>query len=94
MPYKINIPLVGGDGTRPVEVIDSAGNMTIDEIQTKFDIVKAFQGNEKGYHVGGIATTSPMTHFIEKFPFSSDANSVSNGGDLTQARYFGAGQQV
>lgn len=81
MPYKINIPLVGGDGTRPVEVIDSAGNMTIDEIQTKFDIVKAFQGNEKGYHVGGIATTSPMTHFIEKFPFSSDGD-ATDVGDL------------
>ena len=82
MPYKINIPLVGGDGTRPVEVIDSAGNMTIDEIQTKFDIVKAFQGNEKGYYAGGQGPSTLANH-VEKYPFSSDANAADVGNLLS-----------
>ena len=97
MAYKINIPLVGGDGTRPFEFIDSAGNMILDEIQTKFDIGTAnLQGLTSGYKSGGTisAQTSPYStpkNVIDKFPFASDDN-ATDVGDLTQARSGLAGQ--
>jgi hypothetical protein len=42
-----------------------------------------------GYTSGG----QPTTNIIDKFPFASDAN-ATDVGDLTQGRYWTAGQQV
>lgn len=82
MAYKINIPLVGGDGTRPFELIDSAGNMTVDEVHTNLDILGVFQGQTSGYYAGGQGPGVLANH-VEKYPFSSDANAADVGNLLS-----------
>ena len=47
----------------------------------------SFQGSVSGYSSGG----EPVNNTVDKFPFSSDGN-ATNVGDLTSARFGGAGQ--
>ena len=89
MSYKINIPLVGGDGTRPFELIDSAGNMTVDEVHTELDFRQLFQGETSGYFAGGQGSSTLANH-VEKYPFSSDAN-AADVGNLLSSSYNQAG---
>lgn len=48
------------------------------------------QGSVSGYSAGGL-TNPPIVNTIDKFPFAADSN-ASDVGDLTQARYWVAGQ--
>lgn len=86
MVYKLNVPLVGGDGTRKAEVINSSGDLVIDEIHTSQGISSAAPyvlGRTFGYVSSGYAP-SGVVNIIQKFPFSTDGN-ASDVGDLTRS---------
>ena len=62
-------------------------------VHEDFAPLSPVQGETSGYSSGGEKITGPpyYVNFIDKFPFSSDAN-ASDVGDLTQARARAAGQ--
>ena len=81
-------------------VIDENRNLRIDVIRTTATGGKkkgrpvganTFQGSVSGYVSGGRYGSTDM-NAIQKFPFSSDANST-DVGDLTLVRYYVAGSQ-
>ena len=98
MVYKINVPLVSGDGTRKKDIIDANNDLTVDEIRAgTYTQLLGFQGTTSGYTTGG-GTGSPTqpppsttVSTIDKFPFASDAN-ATDVGDRTVAGVRMAGQ--
>ena len=98
MVYKINVPLVSGDGTRKKDIIDANNDLTVDEIRAgTYTQLLGFQGTTSGYTTGGGAgspTQPPPTttvNTIDKFPFASDAN-ATDVGDRTITATRMAGQ--
>ena len=72
-------------------VIDAEGNLVIENLYSGSVSLKTqAQGLVSGYNSGS-ASPNSYSNVIEKFPFSSDAN-TTDVGDLTQARNTAAGQ--
>ena len=82
MVYKINVPLVSGDGTRKKDIIDANNNLTIDEIRAgSLSRRYTYQGSTSGYTSGAFLDPSGG-RTIDKFPFASDANATDVGDTL------------
>ena len=90
-----------GGASPPTDVIDKspfssdANAADVGDLTTVKYQVAGQSSINYGYTSGGFAPPlSPSTaNVIDKFPFSTDAN-ATDVGDLTVARYGGAGQQV
>jgi len=93
MGYKINVNFADGVGTRPFELIDSNGDIVIDEIRTKGGInpVPAFGGKSFAYISGGLDYPNAYKNEIERFPFATTFDET-DVGDISVGRYDLAGQ--
>lgn len=92
MGYKVSVTFADGVGTRPFDLIDSNGDVVVDEIRIKEGInkVSAFGGANFGYVSGGVDYPSIYKNTIERFPFAIDFDET-DVGDLTVGRSSASG---